>query len=253
MGDTHGDRPSSRHRDIVMRLSSAQKSNRGAPAYARWVNRPLGRHIAAVAYRLDRTPNQVTALSATLSLVGVGLIAVVSPDVWAGFVIAGTLLAAYAFDAADGQLARLRGGGSAAGEWLDHVVDCAKIATLHLAVVICWYRHFELQHEALLLVPLVFAAQASTFFFSIVLSEQLRRAASGTTPSALPRSDEPAPVLRSLLVAPADYAVLCLAFVSLGAHSVFVAVYTALMVLNVLYLVGALPRWYREVRMQGVG
>jgi phosphatidylglycerophosphate synthase len=48
----------------------------------------------------------------------------------------------YAFDAADGQLARLRGGGSLAGEWLDHMIDAAKVSSLHVAVAISVYRWF---------------------------------------------------------------------------------------------------------------
>ena len=39
-------------------LVGAQKSNHNAPAYSRWVNRPLGRVFAATAYRLGITPNQ---------------------------------------------------------------------------------------------------------------------------------------------------------------------------------------------------
>ena len=50
------------------------------------------------------------------------------------------LVVGYAFDAADGQLARLRGGGIIAGEWLDHMVDAIKVASLHLAVLVGLYR-----------------------------------------------------------------------------------------------------------------
>ena len=50
------------------------------------------------------------------------------------------LASGYVMDSVDGQLARLRGSGSLSGEYLDHTVDCVKTATLHLAVLISWYR-----------------------------------------------------------------------------------------------------------------
>ena len=237
--------------DVVARLARAQKSNRGAPAYSRWVNRPAGRYIAAVAHRLGLTPNGVTAISATLTFTGLALLGLARPTPVIGVLIAVLLAAGFAFDAADGQLARLRGGGSAAGEWLDHVVDGTKTAMIHLLVLVAWYRWYDLPDERLLLVPLLFAVEASVFFFAIMLTEQLRRSAAGTTPSARPRSDEPAPYLRSLVVLPADYGLLCVVFALLGFPTLFVVVYTALMVVNWVFLLGAAPKWYREMRALG--
>lgn len=232
--------------DILARLGQAQKSNRGAPAYSRWVNRPAGRFIAAVAFRLGRTPNQVTAVSALLTFSGILTIALVPSSPASGGAVAALLVAGYAFDAADGQLARLRGGGSAAGEWLDHLVDCTKSATIHVAVLIAWFRWFDLADDRLLLVPLVFGVQSSVFFFAVILSEQLRRSATaGRTTSGVP---EAAPYLRSIYVLPADYGLLCVVFALLGFPTAFVAVYTALMVINVGVLLAAAARWYREMR-----
>jgi len=238
-------------RETVARLARAQKSNRGAPAYSRWVNRPAGRLLAAVAFRLGLTPNAVTAISAAFTTTGIAVLALARPTVATGLLVAVLLAAGFAFDAADGQLARLRGGGSAAGEWLDHVVDCTKTAVLHLAVLVSWYRWFDLPDERLLLVPLLFSVEASVFFFAIILTEQLRRSASGLTSASRPVSGEPAPLLRSLVVLPADYGALCVTFALLGFHSAFVAVYSALMVVNMVFLVGAAGRWYREMRALG--
>jgi phosphatidylglycerophosphate synthase len=232
------------HRALVARLASAQKSNRGAPGYSRWVNRPLGRHIAAVAYRLHRTPNQVTALSAVVTFIGIALLALLRPTWASGIAVCLLLVAGFALDSADGQLARLTRSGSPAGEWLDHVVDCAKTATIHLAVLISWFRFADLS-DAMLLVPLAFSVEASVFFFAIVLTEQLRR---GAQYAAAPVGPERAPLLRSLVVLPADYGVLCLALALVGVPRVFVPLYTALLVLNVVFLLGALPRWFRDLR-----
>jgi len=63
-----------------------------------------------------------------------------------------------------------------------------------------------------------------------------------------PPSAEPAPVLRSLVVLPGDYGLLCVSFALLGFPAVFVPLYTLLMVANALLLLAALVRWYREMR-----
>lgn len=248
---TRAPRPDESLSEIVARLASAQKSNRGAPGYSRWINRPLGRRLAAMAYRSGLTPNQITVCSAVVTFAAVAVLATVRPTVPAGVVIALMLALGFALDAADGQLARLRGGGSPAGEWLDHVVDCIKTATIHLAVLVCWARHFDLSSQSLLAIPLVFAVEASVFFFAIILTEQLRRSHAGLQSNSRPQSDEPAPFLRSILVLPADYGVLCVAMALLGFHTAFVWVYAALMVANVLFLAGALPKWYREMNHLG--
>ena len=57
-----------------------------------------------------------------------------------GVVVSLLLILGYALDSADGQLARLLGGGTPEGEWLDHVIDSAKLATIHLAVLVSLYR-----------------------------------------------------------------------------------------------------------------
>jgi phosphatidylglycerophosphate synthase len=236
---------------IVAQLASAQKSNRGAPGYARWINRRLGRYAAAAAYKRGFTPNQVTGVSAVLTFTGVALIALLPAKFWAGLIIALLLMAGFALDAADGQLARLRGGGSPAGEWLDHVVDCIKCSSLHMAILITWFRHFGFEHASWLLIPIGFGVQYTVFFFSIMLTEQLRRASTGTVSSTKPKTDEAAPVLRSIIVLPADYGVLCVMFLLLGAHTAFAWVYTLLFAANVVFTIGAFPKWYREISSIG--
>ena len=51
------------YREALHTLKSRQKSGKGAPAYSRFVNRRLGRYLAAAAYQAGLTPNAVTALS----------------------------------------------------------------------------------------------------------------------------------------------------------------------------------------------
>ncbi len=236
------------YREVVARLSGAQKSSRGAPAYARWVNRRLGRYLAAWAFLRGMTPNQVTSISASFTFSAIALIALVRPAWWVGVLAALMLLTGYAFDSADGQLARLRGGGSPAGEWLDHVIDCVKCSSLHLAVLISWYRFFHLSHAGYLLIPLGYSLVSAVFFFGVILSEQLRKAVlaeRGEPPVAA--SSVPAPALRSFLVLPWDYGLVCMIFFALGYRSGFIVLYTLMGLANLGLLAIALLRWFREM------
>ncbi|MBA3802563.1 MAG: CDP-alcohol phosphatidyltransferase family protein [Acidimicrobiia bacterium] len=237
-----------RHGAIVASLARAQKSNRGAPAYTRFVNRPLGRHVAAVASLRALTPSNITALSAGFTFAGVGAIAALRPSWWSGAVITALLASGHVLDSADGQLARLQHGGTPAGEWLDHVVDCIKCASIHLAVLICWFRFYEVSDERLLLVPLAFAFKQNVFYFAIMLSEQLRRARPDGSAMPSRASSDSSPVWYSLAVLPADYGVLCWSFVLLAAQTPFTIVYSVLAAVNLALLSLALPRWYREMR-----
>ena len=153
------------------------------------------------------------------------------------------LIVGYALDSADGQLARLRGGGSPAGEWLDHVVDAAKTSSLHLAVLVGWFRFLELPSQALLLVPLGYAIVAAVLFFAMILNDFLRRSRA----TGRPRPDAEGGGIRSLLVLPTDYGVLCIAFLLFGAPGVFVPVYGLLFIANAAYALLALPKWFREM------
>jgi phosphatidylglycerophosphate synthase len=227
-------------------LGASQKPSQGAPAYSRFVNRKLGRFIAAGAYVLGLTPNQITAISAFLTFGGIAVIATVTPNVVTAIVVALLLVFGYAFDAADGQLARLRGGGSIAGEWLDHVVDAVKSSALHAAVLICWFRFYEL-NPPMLLIPLGFTIVSAVFFFSMILSDQLRRLSRGSSAMILKRSGSTSP-LYALAVIPADYGFLCLLFVLLAWSPGFVVLYAALFAANALILLASLVRWFRQMK-----
>ena len=237
------------HREIVDLLRSKQKTSKGASAYARYLNRPAGRHLAALAYKFKMTPNGVTALSALSSFSGIALIAL-APATWTvSMIVVVLLVLGYALDSADGQLARLRGGGSFAGEWLDHVVDAFKMASIHLAVLVAWYRGYA-QHEVWLLVPLFYQLLAVVLFFAIILTDQMRRAHRGSTSMRL-AGEGSSSFIYSLAVMPTEYGVLAVAFLLWAAPPAFTAVYASLFVVNVCFVVLALPRWYREVRSYG--
>ena len=228
--------------DVVAELSRAQKSSAGTPAYSRFVNRRIGRVLAAAAFLAGRTPNQVSLASGFCSLVGIVLIAAVRPSLPLALVVMVLLVLGYGLDSADGQLARLRGGGSPLGEWLDHMIDSVKIVLLHSAVLVSFYRFDAFSNELLLLVPLAYVCMSSVLFFGLILIDQLRRRHGGQKPNE--RGDS---VLKSLLIAPTDYGVLCLVFLTFAWPSVFIVLYNALLAANLLFLAAAITKWFREM------
>lgn len=232
--------------DIRRALAAAQKSNRNAPAYSRWINRPLGRVFAATAYKAGLTPNMVTLISAVFTFSGIAWLAAGSPTWAVGIAVAVLLMLGYALDSADGQVARLRGGGSLAGEWLDHVVDSVKCSSIHLAVLVLWFRHLGDWPTASLFFPLVFALQAAVWFFAIIATDLLMRNA-GAKRVTLAKDEGKPSTLNSLLGIPADYGFLCLTFVLLGWWDGWRWLYAVLTVGNVALLLLQSVRWYRRV------
>lgn len=239
-----GGRP--RVRDSIRALAAVQKSRTGAPLYSRVINRPVGRALAAVAHALGMTPDQVTLVSACCTYVGIALIALWEPSVVAAVVTALMLMLGYALDSADGQLARLRHGGSRAGEWLDHVADVIKLSTIHLAIAVSIFRFSldQLPGAWVLLMPLAFSAVQNTHFFSYILTYQLRY--HGGTPLA--RDEGRAGFLKSVLSAPTDYGLMCFALMTRFAPAVFLWVYGIMLLGCAAYVALALPKWYLELR-----
>jgi phosphatidylglycerophosphate synthase len=227
----------------LRRLRDAQKSAKGVSLYSRYVNRPAGRLFAAAAYRARLTPNQVTLLSAASSAAGITALAVYPPSWGLAATVYAALAVGFALDAADGQLARLLGAGGAAGEWLDHVVDCAKITALHAAVLIAFYRHFDLPGEAWLLLPLGFQLTAVLIFFGGLLTDKLKPRPD--TPGATP----PRPSrVRAVALLPVDYGVFCGLFLLLGSRDAFRWAYLALFAVYAAFLAAFLTKWFRELR-----
>ena len=237
------------YRGAIAELQQRQKTSKGAPAYSRYINRPLGRRLAALAYLAQLTPNAVTGISAACTAAGLSLIALIEPSVPTSLAAAALLVLGYALDSADGQLARLRGSGSPAGEWLDHIVDAIKTAALHLVILVCWYRFYDLS-DAWYLVPLAFQVVASSLFFSMILTDQLRRLHSGSRGHFL-QGQGRSSTLYSLAVMPTDYGLMCLVFGLLFWQPGFVVVYSLLLAANAGFLGLALVKWYREVKRHG--
>ena len=231
------DRPGVRaHYDALAR---AQKSGAGVPWYMRVVNRRLGRGIAAAAAQTRATPDHLTAASFVVFVAAAGLLVGVAPSVPVAVGATILLQLGFALDSADGQLARLRGTGSPAGEWLDHVVDAARHLLFHLAVLVGLVRFTDVP-DAVLLVPLAFAVVSSVRFFAQILAEQL----AGRDPVAGPVS---VPRFGVWIQAPADTGLLNLVVLLWAWTTSFLVVYAVFAALNALLLVATVVRRHREL------
>ncbi|MEU0673511.1 CDP-alcohol phosphatidyltransferase family protein [Streptomyces sp. NPDC006172] len=227
--------------EVLRHLSAAQKPAKGVSLYTRFVNRPAGRVLAALAYRAGATPNQLTVLSALFSFPALAAVALVPPGPTMAVCVGAALAVGFVLDSADGQLARGQRSGSPAGEWLDHVLDCVKIVALHLVVLVSFYRFFSLPDPAFLLAPMLFQLAAVVIFFAGILTEKLKQRNPGQGPPPSPRA------LRSVLLLPVDYGLTCLAFLFLGRQDVFLAVYCALLLAHVVFMAAFLVKWFREL------
>ncbi len=233
--------------DVLRRLAAAQKpAARSAPAYSRYVNRRIGRVLAAIAVRLGLTPNAVTAVSAVFTFAGIALLVVLPPSWTSGLAVALLLLIGYAWDSADGQVSRFTGSSSPAGEWLDHMVDALKVSAMPLALAVGFYR-FEVVPSWWLLVPIGFAIVSAVLFFGMILTEQLRRQR-GVRSLAENLPGRPS-WARAIAVLPMDYGVLCLSFVLLGVLPLFLVVYTLIFAATTIFLLLASVKWFRELRL----
>ncbi|MEU6082989.1 CDP-alcohol phosphatidyltransferase family protein [Streptomyces sp. NPDC047108] len=226
---------------VLRELRGAQKTAKGVSLYSRHINRPAGRVIAAAAYRIGLTPNQVTLVSAAFSFSAVAALAFTPPSWPLALTVYLGLAVGFAFDSADGQLARLRKESSPAGEWLDHVVDCAKITALHAAVLISFYRFFELPGPGWLLLPLGFQFAAVVTFFGGLLTDKLKPKAGATVLPAAPSR------IRAVALLPVDYGVFCAVFLLLGNERLFLGAYTALFAVHALFLAAFTAKWFREL------
>lgn len=223
--------------DAWRQLQAAQKGKRGVSLYSRWVNRPLGRVFAAAAASWGVGPNAVTAVSALTTIAGLVVIAAVPVGVGSGILAAVLLVLGFALDAADGQVARLTGASSRAGEWLDHVVDAGKMVAVHAAVLIGLYRAGE-RDELALLTPLAFALVSVVLFAGLTLHALLSPSGGSTgKPSSV----------RAVILLTADFGILALSFALWGFPGVFFVVYALLLLATTVITTLLCVKWFRSL------
>ncbi|MFV0251927.1 MAG: CDP-alcohol phosphatidyltransferase family protein [Beutenbergiaceae bacterium] len=234
-----------RYRQALGTLAGRQKPGIGVPAYMRWVNRRLARPMAALAFTLRMTPNQATALSALASAAGLAILIAAPRDLMTGIAVSVLLALGFALDSADGQLARLRGEGGPAGEWVDHVVDAVRSPAIHVVTAVALWQHQG--PGAMLVLPLIFALIVTTTFIAQILAEQL---AAGRNAIASVNPD-PGPA-RSWLLLPVDTGMICWVFLTWPNPALFAGCYLALAVAHLLYLGVTLRRKYALLTSIGV-
>jgi hypothetical protein len=125
------------------------------------------------------------------------------------------------------------------------MVDVAKASSLHLAVLVGFYRFETVEAGPLLLVPIGYCIVDAVLYFGTMLNEALR-AQHGAATRAQPSARRPS-VGRSLLVLPTDYGLLCCLFLSFGVPALFVPAYTFLFVAMAVFLALASVKWFKEM------
>lgn len=233
---------SSSYTENLTRLAHHQKSGRGIPPYSRYINRPLGRRFAAMFGCTRLSPNAVSAISFMFSAAAIVAMATVRPTPIVGVAIAATLVLGYALDSADGQLARLSGGGSVLGEWVDHTFDVMKIAGFHLALVVAAVTQPTPFGSFPAWMAGTFEFVAVTVFFVLILTDQLRRQQQRATKKSTPAGG---PIL--WLTLPVDWGFQCLWMCTFGFPKVFWAGYAVLLGANGLYLAASIVLKAREL------
>lgn len=241
---TGGVRARHGYRADLEALGAAQKPPYGTGAYSRHVNRPVARRVAAAGHQVGLTPNAATVASAALSAAGLALVALVSPSWPLGVAVAALLALGYVLDSVDGQLARLRGRGTVAGEWLDHTVDCVKTCSLHLVVLVSLYRFGPWPSDAVLVLPVVFLVVDVVSFFWFQQMPLLRAKAGAPRSAGGPRTEGP---WRRWLLLPTDYGSFCWMFVLLGEPAAFLTGYAVMLAANAVFVAAAGARWWREL------
>jgi hypothetical protein len=139
----------------------------------------------------------------------------------------------------------VQGGGSRAGEWLDHVADIVKITSLHSAVAVSLLRFFDLHSWWPLAAPVVFLVANVTQFFGMMLRDKLVTIGAGG-PAARAGGGSSSVVV-ALVLLPLDHGTLCLAMLALGAHAVFLWCYAFLAACTAVFAVRSLSRAYRQL------
>lgn len=241
-------------RESVGQLASAQKSSVGTPAYLRWVNRPAGRILAALSHQAGLTPDAVSALSFATTLSALALVALTPASPLVGAVAAILLALGFALDSADGQLARLRGGGSPAGEWLDHVLDAAKHVLVPMAVLVAWWRSDV--DDVWLALPLLAQLVGVLSFSGGLLHDKLRigkvpaaDAIAAPTTAGLRARVGRGSTARAVLMLPADYGSTCLVFLLWGWPTTFRVGWGLLIGVQLVMTLLFLRHWRRDLSL----
>lgn len=244
-------------KSALRELKYAQKPGHGVPAYTRWINRGLARGVAALLASWGWSANKVSLASALVSFVGILLLLLLPVEPWTGVIAAVILAVGYLLDSADGQVARLTGTGSSAGEWLDHVTDAARTPAIHLCILVGFIKIYGASAWQWW-IPLIYCLIAATHFMGQILAEQLLRLLAEAGPAQADEqpavADQPSSpglrrsVARSIIMVHTDSGTLCWLFLTWGFPPLFLLLYVLMFAANSLTSVVSLTRRFRDLR-----
>jgi len=136
--------------------------------------RKISIRITKYIARTNLTPNQITFISFLIGIVGAYFI---SSGIWRDLIIGGILIQlSYVFDNVDGEIARLKGLGSAKGAFIDATLDRIKEGAIFVAISMAVYAQ---THNYL---AWVFGFVA---FFSVVMTNTVIESAGKLDKTAL--------------------------------------------------------------------
>lgn len=230
-------------------LKNGQKRSQGVPLYTLYLNRPVGRMIAAASPSWV-TPNILTYIGSLLTYLAIFFLMFFAENgntVW--LIIGVSLTVGFFFDSADGQLARLRNQGSLSGEWLDHVLDGGRIVFLHVATLWFLVRNQVAEPTVIVAVCAIFAVAAAAVFFAGMLFDQLLPGnKSKNSEEGLDRGSRRRMLVRSTVMLPVDYGVLCLAYALVPWAGLFFIIYVILAAAKVTTTSMLLGKWFGALR-----
>lgn len=240
---------------ILAELRFAQKPGHGVPAYTRWVNRGLARGVAARCATWGWSANLVSAVSAVVSFAALLLLLLLPPHPTTGFLVAVLLATGYLLDSADGQVARVTGTGSMAGEWLDHVIDAARTPAIHLGVA-AGFVHMYGPGAWQWSIPLLYCVVSASHFMSQILAEQLLRPTRIKFPQPEDRRSGQQPIsgrstARSFVMLHTDTGIICWMFIAWGFPPLFLMLYVLMFAANTVTATISLVRKFRSLQTVG--
>ena len=129
---------------------------------------PVASRLTLVAAALRLSPNLITTLS-----LGVGIVA--AWRFWDGALVAGAILfhVSFTIDCVDGKLARLTGGGTPFGPWLDYAADRARVVAVTYGLLLGQWRITGEAIHVYLAVAVVFADMMR--YIDVLQEDRLRR------------------------------------------------------------------------------
>lgn len=226
---------------IWNKLSVVQKRRDGALPYTLFVNRPAGRFLSVIAYKLNFTPNQITIISFICTITGLLYVVTFGHQSLLGVIISTLmLLFGYALDSADGQLARLNNSKNLSGEYLDHSLDSVKTPLFHISVTMVILQTVQDINLITVFFLLLISVLSSGKFFSSEIKEKILTL-EGNHNLCYVTS-----LKKSFILLPFDYGILCFIFLLVPFNLLFPA-YIIWGTLFLVFFILSFVRGYRQL------